>query len=327
MNKKNTVVFIMGPTASGKTDIIIELSKFLPIDIISVDSAMVYQGMNIGTGKPSKSLLEQIPHYLVDICDPVENYSVANFCEDANKLIENSFKNNRLPVLVGGTMMYFNCLKHGLSSLPAADENIRKKLDALVAEHGLEYLHDKLKSVDPVSAERIHPNDSQRIQRALEVYELTNVKLSDFLERKSPSPFKHNIAAYCVSQEKHILDEKIEKRFMQMLDEGLVDEVKKLFERTDLNKKLPSIRSINYRQIWDYLEGNMDYEQMVQKCITVTRQLAKRQFTWLRSWEDLVWIKDQVNAKNILLNELKMHHENNKKIKNEQELTQGGYYN
>ncbi|MDF2940851.1 MAG: tRNA ((37)-N6)-dimethylallyltransferase MiaA [Gammaproteobacteria bacterium] len=279
----------MGPTASGKTALAIELAKKMPIDIISVDSAMIYKGMDIGTAKPSPEILQEFPHKLIDIKDPSEAYSVADFYQDAKKEIENSLAKGRIPLLVGGTMLYFNALRNGLSQLPKADEAIRERLLKEAESQGWPELHKKLSEIDPEAAAKIKPTDSQRIQRALEVYEITGEPLSK-LWVPGMEGLPYPIVAIAVApKDRSILHQRIAERFKIMIEQGFIDEVKSLYHRGDLSEKLPSIRCVGYRQIWQYLNGEMNLDQAIEKSIVATRQLAKRQFTWLRSWPDLNW--------------------------------------
>ena len=285
------VIFLMGPTASGKTDIAVELTRHMPMEIISVDSAMVYRGMDIGTAKPGKEVLEIAPHRLIDICDPAESYSAARFCEDALVEISNIQSANRIPLLVGGTGLYFRSLEHGLSELPPADDGIRKTIEAEARESGWEVMHERLQMVDPGSAKRIHPNDPQRIQRALEVYYLTGKPLSEHFRadrNRKDLPFRPVKFITCPN-ERDTLHERIEKRYEWMLESGLVAEVERLFQREDLHAGLPAMKMVGYRQIWSYLQGELDYQEMKAQAVYATRQLAKRQLTWLRREENCQW--------------------------------------
>ncbi len=283
------VVVLMGPTASGKTELAIQLQQHLPLDIISVDSVMVYRGMDIGSAKPDAETLRQAPHRLIDIRDPAEAYSAAEFCADARREIQAVHALGRIPLLTGGTMLYFRALLYGLSELPAADAATRKKLEAEAAQIGWPGMHRRLSDIDPLAAERIHPNDPQRIQRALEVYELTGSPLSS-LQRQDknrlvlPWPV---IKLAVAPMQRSLLHQRIELRFRQMMEQGLLAEVEALMARGDLNSSMPSIRAVGYRQIWEFLSGRMDYTQAIEKGIIATRQLAKRQFTWMRSEMDL----------------------------------------
>jgi tRNA dimethylallyltransferase len=283
------VLFIMGPTASGKTALAISLYKKYQAKIISVDSALVYQGMDIGTAKPSKAELAEAPHELIDICDPSESYSASRFVTDARALIDEALENNQLPILVGGTMLYFNALVNGLAELPEADPAIRQGLEQVAEEFGWGHLHQRLAAIDPASAKRIEPADSQRIQRAIEVFELTGVPLSEHFKNQAKVALPYPVTSVAIAPtDKALLNQRIEQRFQQMLDAGFLDEVKALKARADLHENLPAIRSVGYRQAWQHLEGKLSYEQMIEKAIIATRQLGKRQRTWLRKWPDLV---------------------------------------
>ncbi len=279
----------MGPTAAGKTDLAIELAKQFPVEIISVDSALVYRGLNIGTAKPNPEILQDYPHHLVDIVDPVEPYSAGSFREDALRLMTEITARGNIPLLVGGTMLYFKALQQGLADLPAADSKIREKLDADIAERGLTYLHDQLKQVDPTSAARIHINDPQRIQRALEVYLITGKSMTE-LTKESVQSLPYNVIKIIISpQDRAILHQRIADRYNNMMMMGFIDEVKGLFSRSDCHANLPAIRAVGYRQVWAYLEGEYDQETLIEKAIIATRQMAKRQLTWLRAQQDGVW--------------------------------------
>ena len=287
----------MGPTASGKTDLAIELSKHLPCDIISVDSAMVYKNLDIGSAKPNQEILKKYPHRLINICEPSQVYSAAQFREDVILEIDKILSKNRLPLLVGGTMLYFKILQQGISDLPSADPKTREKLVKLAEQHGWEYLHDYLRKIDPKSAERIHPNDPQRMQRAIEVYELTGKSLSehwsqerqDSKQKEYQNKNNYRFINIALSLDRKILHQRIEQRFDQMLKMGFMAEVEKLYARRDLDihQNLPAIKSAGYQQAWKYLMAEYDEDTMREKAVVATRQLAKRQITWLRSWPDL----------------------------------------
>ena len=285
------IVAIAGPTASGKTALAMRLADRLPVSIISVDSVMIYRGMDIGSAKPSPDLLARYPHALVDICDPAERYSVERFCRDAIAAIDAARDAGRVPLLVGGTMMYFQALFQGLSRLPSSDPAIREQLAAEAQAKGWPALHRRLAEVDPVAAERIHATDPQRIGRALEVYLGTGKSLTDWQRENPPrSPLAGESAlqvALWPPSTAHTR-QAVAERFDAMLDAGLVDEVRRLFERGDLHPGLPSIRAVGYRQVWAHLAGEWGFDEMRSRAITATRQLAKRQRTWLRSapgWE------------------------------------------
>lgn len=282
------VICIMGPTASGKTGLAVELTEHLPAEIISVDSVMVYRDMKIGSALPDEATLAKAPHRLVDFLDPAVAYSAARFREDALREIAEVQANGHIPILVGGTMLYFRALLHGLSELPAADEAIREKLESEAKELGWEAMHDRLKQLDPVAAARIHPNDPQRIQRALEVYEASGISLTEWHQKQTKSAFAWPVIKIALlPADRALLHENIALRFHQMLEQGLIGEVEQLYARGDLDLNKPSIRAVGYRQVWEYLAGNLDYDSMIEKGIVATRQLAKRQLTWLRSEPDL----------------------------------------
>ncbi len=279
----------MGPTASGKTRLAIQLAQALNGEVISVDSALVYRGMDIGTAKPSLAERAGVPHHLVDILDPQESFSTGQFRQQALRLMAEITGRGRVPVLAGGTMLYFNSLFNGLADLPEADEVLRRQIDAEAASLGWVALHEELARVDPMAAMRIHPNDPQRIQRALEVYRLTGVPLSEWCGRGRSEPPPFTIARLVIAPgNRLVLHEMIRQRFLSMLNQGLVDEVSSLYRRGDLHENLPSIRAVGYRQVWTYLAGQQDYAQMVERGVIATRQFAKRQFTWLRREESAI---------------------------------------
>ncbi|MGR8934815.1 MAG: tRNA (adenosine(37)-N6)-dimethylallyltransferase MiaA [Gammaproteobacteria bacterium] len=280
---KPPAVFLMGPTASGKSALAVKIARRLDAEIISVDSALVYRGMDIGTAKPSVEERGGVPHHLIDILDPAQSFSTAQFMASAQELMADITRRGKLPLLVGGTMLYFNALFHGLSQLPGADPGIRRELDRQAAQCGWEALHERLAAVDPQAAERIHRNDPQRIQRALEVYMLSGKPISAFFQQRQVADLPYrNIKIIVAPAQRRQLHETIALRFQQMLAHGLVKEVTALFERGDLNSAMPSVRAVGYRQIWGYLHGDYDYATMTEKAVAATRQLAKRQFTWLR---------------------------------------------
>lgn len=278
------VILLMGPTASGKTDLAVEAVRRLPCEIISVDSAMVYRGMDIGTAKPDAALRRSAPHRLIDICDATEAYSAARFRADALREIAAVQAAGRMPLLVGGTMLYFRALEQGLSALPAADAELRARLEAEGRERGWPALHARLATVDPQAAARIHPNDPQRIQRALEVYELTGRSMSALQSaaRAEPMPFDA-VKIHVLPSDRALLHLNIEQRFHRMLEQGLIGEVEALHARGDLDASMPALRSVGYRQLWQYVTGQMEREQAVRAAIVATRQLARRQLTWLRA--------------------------------------------
>lgn len=281
-------ICLMGPTASGKSALAIGLARALPIEIISVDSALIYRGMEIGAARPSSEELAAVPHHLVNCRDPADPYSAADFRRDALQLITDIHQRGRLPVLAGGTMLYFKALRDGLSSLPAADQQLRKRLRQQAELEGWPAMHQHLQQLDPQTAARLHPNHSQRIERALEVYQLTGKPLSYWQRQggEQPAPVDFCWLALLPARRQD-LHQRIAQRFMQMLELGLVAEVEALKQRADLNLDTASMRAVGYRQLWQYLDGEFDYPQMCQRSIAATRQLAKRQLTWLRSWPDL----------------------------------------
>jgi tRNA dimethylallyltransferase len=281
-------ICIMGPTASGKTDLAVQLVDQFSMDIISVDSALVYRGMNIGTAKPEPDVLAHAPHRLIDFLDPSEPYSAARFREDALREMQEITGDGRVPLLVGGTMMYFRSLLHGLAELPSADEALRSELIQEAQQKGWQAMHDQLREIDPQAAERIHPNDPQRIQRAIEVYRLTGMSLTDW-QAQPVQPFPYQpVLIGLIPSDRAVLHARIAARFQQMLELGLVEEVKALYARGDLNIDMPSMRAVGYRQVWQYLDGQLSYEEMVDKAIAATRQLAKRQLTWLRGMPNVM---------------------------------------
>lgn len=287
----------MGPTAAGKTDLALRLHEQLPCEIISVDSALVYKGMDIGTAKPSRELLERVPHRLINILEPAEPYSAASFRNDALAAIEEIVAAGRIPLLVGGTMLYYRALEHGLSELPAANEDIRARLAAEIAAGGLAAAHQRLAEIDPVAAARIHPNDPQRIQRALEVYELTGVSMTELCADSRRSRLPYALAKIVVSPpDRAVLHRRIEQRFRLMLEQGFVDEVEHLRQKGGLDLSMPSMRAVGYRQVWEYLDGNYGYDEMVNRGVAATRQFAKRQLTWLRSESGCHWLDGESPA-------------------------------
>ncbi len=280
----------MGPTASGKTDLAIRLRQQLPVELISVDSALIYKGMDIGTAKPDDRELALAPHRLIDIRDPAQSYSAADFRADALKEMADIVAAGRIPMLVGGTMLYYKALLEGLSPLPAADPAIRAQIEQEAAEKGWQALHEELVKVDPVSGARIHPNDPQRLSRALEVFRISGKTLTELTKTQGDAlPYKvHQFAI--TPKDRAVLHQRIELRFEKMIEAGFEQEVRALYERGDLHPDLPSIRCVGYRQMWEYLDGKCDLDEAVFRGICATRQLAKRQITWLRSWKDLTWL-------------------------------------
>ena len=278
------------------------LCDALPCDIISVDSALVYRDMNIGTAKPTADELSKYPHRLINLRDASQSYSAADFCQDALLEIAKIRANNRIPLLVGGTMMYFKSLIEGISPLPAANSAIREQIEKEALEKGWEVLHEELTHIDPVSAQRIHPNDPQRLTRALEVFRLTGNTLTQLTQTKGDK-LEGNILQFAITpKERSSLHERIAIRYQQMIAQGFEQEVVTLKKRTDLHEDLPSIRCVGYRQMWQYLNGEFDHEEMVFRGVCATRQLAKRQLTWLRNWPSLDWLTtdDEDNLSKVL---------------------------
>ncbi|EKO3945290.1 tRNA (adenosine(37)-N6)-dimethylallyltransferase MiaA [Vibrio fluvialis] len=286
-------LFLMGPTASGKTDLAIRLRQKFPVEIISVDSALIYKGMDIGTAKPGQDELALAPHRLIDILDPSEAYSAADFRRDALREMQAIIDQGKIPLLVGGTMLYYKALLEGLSPLPAADPEIRQQIEQEAQQLGWAALHEQLRQIDPISAERIHPNDPQRLSRALEVYRISGKTLTELTQTKGEAlPFR--VKQFAIApKERAELHRRIELRFEKMVEAGFEDEVKALYARKDLHPDLPSIRCVGYRQMWDYLDGNCTLDEAIFRGICATRQLAKRQITWLRSWDDLTWLDSE----------------------------------
>ena len=291
----------MGPTGSGKTKLAISLFKELPVDIVSVDSVQVYKYLNIGSGKPAPEVLQKYPHKLIDKLELHETYSAGLFRDDAMEEISNSIKSRNYPILVGGTMLYFRSLVQGLSVLPSADDSIRQFISKEAKEKGWPYLHMRLAKIDPKSAKKIHPNDSQRIQRALEVYELSKKTITDLHEdkhkmKKSISN-EFNILQFAIKPESKDIQRKvILARFESMLDDGLIEEVKRLLALKNVNSTLSPLQSVGYRQVCKYLEGFFSYDEMVYRALIATRQLAKRQMTWLTRWKDITWLSQDIQS-------------------------------
>ncbi|ANE74933.1 tRNA (adenosine(37)-N6)-dimethylallyltransferase MiaA [Dickeya solani] len=283
-------IFIMGPTASGKTALAMALRECFPVELISVDSALIYRGMDIGTAKPGPEELARAPHRLLDILDPAEAYSAADFRRDALQAMAEITAAGRIPLLVGGTMLYFKALLEGLSPLPSADAQVRREIEERARTEGWEALHRQLSVIDPVSAARIHPNDPQRLSRALEVFFVSGNTLTE-LTKTSGEALPYRVHQFAIAPAtRELLHERIALRFRQMLESGFETEARALFARADLDPALPSIRCVGYRQMWSYLSGEIDYDEMVYRGICATRQLAKRQMTWLRGWEEVCWL-------------------------------------
>ena len=295
------VICLMGPTAAGKTDLAMHLADHLPCELISVDSALVYRGMDIGTAKPDADTLVRYPHHLVDILDPAEAYSAARFSADARQLITEIHARGRIPLLVGGTMLYYKALAGGLAQMPPADPVVRQRIETMAREQGWEAVHAELARVDPDAAQRIHPNDPQRTQRAYEVFLLSGIPLTEWHRRQALENAQSSATAgrnmsytthymAVAPRERHILHDRIAQRFAQMIELGFIAEVEALYARGDLNVSMPSVRAVGYRQVWDYLEGKLSRDRMIERGVIATRQLAKRQFTWLRGWhEEIKW--------------------------------------
>ncbi len=284
-------IFIIGPTASGKTGLAIKLMEHFPIEIISVDSALVYKDMDIGTAKPTADELKLAPHRLISFLDPSKAYSAADFRRDALGEMAEITVAGKIPVLVGGTMLYFRALEYGLAILPEADPELREKLTAEAEKIGWDGMHQRLLEIDPASGERLHPNDKQRIQRALEVFELTGKSLTQHQiehqqDKENALPYRL-LKIALIPEEREWIRELADIRFRQMLENGFIDEMKALHARDDLHADLPSIRCVGYRQAWQYLEGELDYDEMIERAVIATRQLAKRQMTWMRSEKNI----------------------------------------
>lgn len=289
-------IFIMGPTASGKTELAIELAAQLPVDVISVDSALIYRGMDIGTAKPEPAILKQVPHRLIDIRDPVESYSAASFRQDALREMQEITQRGRIPLLVGGTMLYYHALQQGLSPLPEADSGVRRELEQRLAEEGLAALHQHLQRVDPQAAARIHTNDPQRIIRALEVWQISGESLSKLQQQKG-EPLPYQVTKLIrAPADRAVLHQRIEHRFRQMLETGFEQEVRALLQKPGMGPGLPSMRSVGYRQMIAYLLGEYSHDDMIERGVIATRQLAKRQFTWLRKEQGCHWLDENAQS-------------------------------
>jgi tRNA dimethylallyltransferase len=304
---RRTAYALLGPTASGKSGLALKVAADLPVEIVSLDSALVYRGMDIGTAKPAPGLRAQVPHHLIDIIDPDQSYSAGRWRQDAISIVEGIFSRKRIPLLVGGTMLYYRALIAGLDSLPQADARVRAEIDTMAAERGWPALHAELARVDPAAAQRIKPNDPQRIQRALEVWKITGKALSALQGVARPElPFA--VKGVALLPERSLLHERIQTRFDAMLRLGLVDEVKGLKKKYPLDAAMPSMRAVGYRQVWEHLEGHYGKEILRERAIVATRQLAKRQLTWLRSFPDLLRLdaggaQDPAVALHLLLDE------------------------
>lgn len=294
MAEKPLALFLMGPTASGKTALAIALRQYLPVELISVDSALVYRGLDIGSAKPSAEELAKAPHRLLDLRDPAEAYSAADFCRDARQAMAEITAAGRIPLLVGGTMMYFRALLDGLNEMPASDPDVRRQVEDKAEREGWPAIHAWLNEVDPTTASAIHPNHSQRLSRALEVYLQSGTPMSEWRAKQTETGIEgeYRVAQMAIApRDRSILHERIAQRFHQMLAQGFVEEVTGLYQRGDLQENLPAIRAVGYRQLWNYCAGRCSLEEAVDKGIVATRQLAKRQLTWLRGWaNELHWL-------------------------------------
>ena len=308
------VIFLMGPTASGKTDLAMALRQHLPIELISVDSALVYRGMDIGSAKPTQKELADAPHKLIDIRDPSQPYSAADFCADAEREIAAAHAQGKIPLLVGGTMLYFKALLDGLADMPEADAEIREQIERDASMFGWPHIHQQLAEVDPDMAAEIHPNHSQRLSRALEVFRASGKTMSELRrvqtqDKKNPFSERFNLVQISISPRvRALLHERIALRFRNMIAAGFLEEVQTLYNRGDLHVDLPAIRAVGYRQAWDFIEGRLSYDEMIERGIIATRQLAKRQFTWLKGWQkypdtELNWLYTECDVGNPLSKE------------------------
>ncbi len=282
-------IFLMGPTASGKTGVAVELVQRLPVKLISVDSALVFRDMDIGTAKPDAATLARAPHHLIDIIDPTEAYSAAAFRHDALRLMADITARGKIPLLVGGTMLYFKALREGLSPLPQADAALRAELDTEIAQHGIEHLHAKLAKIDPETAARLHSTDTQRVQRAMEIFLVSGKPMSELIKHQEQNPLPYNITSIAlIPSDRAVLHQRIAVRFAEMLNNGLVDELRGLRDKYTLHRDMTSMRCVGYRQAWEFMEGEISKMELSEKGIAATRQLAKRQLTWLRGMPDNV---------------------------------------
>jgi len=286
MVPNNSVIFLMGPTASGKTELAIELCKHFNAYLISVDSALIYRDMDIGTAKPDNQTLQDYPHALVNICEPDESFSANDFVVQAKTHINIALEQNKLPILVGGTSFYFHALEHGLSALPESTKESRQHFTEQLKTLGSEALHKQLNDIDPIAAKRIHFNDSQRITRALEVHFESGQTLSELQGNKQENALDNPIKKIVLMPDRTELHQRIERRFNQMIDAGFIEEVKRLRGNTKLNLDLPSIRCVGYRQAWQHLDGDINENEMIERAIIATRQLCKRQCTWLKQEDE-----------------------------------------
>ncbi|EIF42951.1 tRNA delta(2)-isopentenylpyrophosphate transferase [gamma proteobacterium BDW918] len=300
-------IFLMGPTAAGKTDLALALSDRLPCDLISVDSALVYRGLDIGSAKPDAATLARYPHQLIDICDPSEAYSAANFRRDALAAMAKSAAAGRIPLLVGGTMLYYKALLEGLADMPSANQQVRAEINAIAEAQGWPAVHALLAQVDSASAARIHPNHSQRLSRALEVYRISGVTMSAWQAQQAEQVLPYRVFQFAIAPpERSVLHQRIEQRLQQMFAQGFVGEVAGLMARGDLHADLPAIRAVGYRQVWEHLRGDFSLDEAFERALIATRQLAKRQLTWLRGWPDLQWLETGGNIE-LQLNSVLAH--------------------
>ena len=296
--QKKSLISIMGPTGIGKTDLAIELYDSANVEIISVDSVQVYKHLNIGSGKPDKKVLTKYPHKLIDVIDPHENYSTGRFQKDCLKEIKEADSSKKIPLLVGGTMLYFKNLLHGLSELPESTEEIRQEVELEYNQKGLEVMHGHLQKIDPLSAKNIHRNDSQRIKRAIEVFRLTSKPLS-LWQQENQLKVHEDLKSFDIHQfaikpkDKEIHREKVAIRFQEMIAQGLIEEVEALLKKKQVDSSKSCMKSVGYKQVLDYLEGNLSLDEMMFRAVTATRQLAKRQMTWLRSWNGVIWLEEE----------------------------------
>jgi tRNA dimethylallyltransferase len=299
-------IFLIGPTASGKTNVAVELVKHLPVELISVDSALVFRDMDIGTAKPDAATLARAPHHLIDIINPTEAYSAAAFRHDALRLMHDITQRSKIPLLVGGTMLYFKALRDGLSDLPQSNPEIRAALDAEIAQHGIEYLHSQLAAVDAETAARLKPADTQRIQRAMEIYRITGQPMSSLIRQEESAVLPYRIIPIAlIPGDRAVLHQRIATRFKAMLAQGLVDELQMLRKKYPLHPNMTSMRCVGYRQAWQFMEGEISEAQLLDTGIAATRQLAKRQLTWLRSMPDNIELDCLApNLEKIVLSEL-----------------------
>ena len=289
---KRRAIFLMGPTGAGKSDLALRLAQVLPLEVISVDSALVYRGMDIGTAKPTLAERAGVPHHLIDILDPAQSYSVGEFLRDAGQAMQSVWERGNVPLLVGGTMLYFHALTHGIADLPGGNAEVRAEIERRAQRLGWTALHAELAQVDAAAAQRIRPTDPQRIQRALEVFQLTGRPITELQQsRQTPLTMMEAVEFVLAPEQRPVLRDNIEKRFNRMMSQGFLEEVAGLRGRADLTLAHPSMRCVGYRQLWQHLDGDVDLAQAVQRAVTATRQLAKRQWTWLRRRQNAQWLE------------------------------------